>query len=230
MADVRGARRRAALSAQVAVLAARIVTSVSVDGAGVALVTGRGHRATVCATDTTAARLEELQYVLGEGPCVDASSHRAPVLVSDLEDRSEGVQDRWPAFLPEAAQAGVRAVFAMPLRLGAVSLGAIDLYRRAPGPLSAAELRVALLGADAAAVLLLDFAVLGEPVGDDGWQRSAYRFAVHGAAGMVKEQLGTSIEDALVQLRAVAFAQGRSVQDVAEDVIARRLSFPQEGP
>lgn len=219
--------RRAGVTALVAGLARRTVRAAGVDGAGVALVTPRGHRATVCATDDVASRLEELQFVLGEGPCVDAIA-RGPVLVSDLLDRGEGVQDRWPGFLEGAGDAGVRAVFALPLRLGAVSLGAVDLYRHTPGPLSEDQLRAALVGADATALLLLDYAVIGAPVDDDGWQRSAYRLSVHGAAGMVKEQLGSTIEDALVQLRAVAFARGRPLHDIAEDVLARRLSFPQE--
>jgi transcriptional regulator with GAF, ATPase, and Fis domain len=228
MVEDPGGPRRQALTARVTELADRIVASASVDGAGVALVTEKGYRATVCATDGTAARLEELQFLLGEGPCVDATNHRAPVMISDLTDHAEGVQDRWPGFLREAAEAGVRALFALPLRLGAVSLGAIDLYRGDPGPLSPDELRVAMTGADAAALLLLDFVALDQPIADDGWQRSAYRFSVHGAAGMLKEQMGTTIDDALAQLRAVAFAQGRPVQDVADDVIGGRLRFPWE--
>jgi hypothetical protein len=222
--------RRLLLTGQVSELAHRIVTSAAVDGAGVSLVSEQGHRGTVCATDDIAARLEELQFLLGEGPCLDATTFRTPVMISDLTDRGEGVQDRWPGFLVEAADAGARALFALPLRLGAVSLGAIDLYRSVPGPLSPAELRVAMIGADAAALLLLDYVALEDPIVDDVEQRSTYRLSVHAAAGMVKEQLGSTIDDALAQLRAVAFAQGRPVQDVAEDVIARRLAFPLEGP
>ena len=201
---------------------------VGVDGGGVALVTTRGHRATVCATDDVAGRVEELQWLLGEGPCVDASTFRTPVIVADLLDASEGVQARWPGFLDGAAEAGVRAVFALPLRIGAISLGAVDLYRTTPGGLSADNLRNALLSADRVSLLLLDLATGSSPLDDDAWQHSALRFRVHGAAGMVKVQLGVSIELALAQLRAVAFAQGRSVADVADDVVNGRLRFPQE--
>lgn len=209
-------------------LCRRALAPAGVDGAGVALVTRNGHRATVCATDGIAGQIEEAQFTLGEGPCVDASSAGSPVLIDDLADRTHGVQDRWPGFLDHAAAAGVRAVFALPLRIGAVGFGAIDLYRCAPGPLGRGQLRAALLTADAAALLLLglvtDAAVLPEPDED----RSAYRFRVHGAAGMVKVQLGTTIEQALVRLRAVAFVQGRTVDRVATDVIEGRLRFPQE--
>src|SRR5688500_8619014 len=94
----------------------RSLEPVGVDGGGVTLATRTGHRATVCWTDEVASRIEELQFVLGEGPCVDASSNRSPVLIADLLDRREGVQGRWPGFLEEASAAGVRAVFAFPLR------------------------------------------------------------------------------------------------------------------
>jgi hypothetical protein len=198
-----------------------------VDGGGVALVTSRLHRATICATDDVAAVIEEAQFTLGEGPCIDASSGRSPVLVDDLADRSHGVQDRWPGFLDAAARAGVRAVFAFPLRMGAIVLGAMDLYRRTAGPLSPGQLRAALLAADAVAQVLLALATATG--GLEGSSRhSAFRFRVHAATGMVKVQLGTTIEQALAHLRAVAFAHDRTVDDVATDVIEGRLRFPQE--
>jgi hypothetical protein len=222
------APRDAVLARRVEALCERGIGPAGVDGAGVALVTARGHRATICATDAVAARIEEAQFTLGEGPCVDASAARSPVLVDDLTARSQGVQDRWPAFLHEAAEAGVRAVFAFPLRIGAVAFGAMDLYRRSPGPLDARQLRVALLTADAAALALLDLATGTDALGDRPGGDAGFHFRVHGAAGMVKVQLRTTIEDALTQLRAVAFAQGRSIDEVAGDVVEGRLRFPQE--
>lgn len=202
----------------------RCLLPVGVDGGGVALVTGRGHRATVCATDDVASRIEDIQFLLGEGPCIDASSTRSPVLVADLTDPREGVQVRWPGFLPDAAEWGVRAVFAFPLRLGAIALGAMDLYRREPGPLSAGQLRAALLAADAAALALLDVAAPAD-IGGDGAQPVDFRLAVHAAAGMVQVQLRTTIEMALVHLRAAAYVEGRSINDVAAEVVEGRRRF-----
>lgn len=215
------------VATQVAVLVERCVAATGVDGGGVALMTSRGDRATVCATDDVAALVEELQFLVGEGPCVDAAQYRSPVLVSDIDDPREGVQGRWPAFIDGAASAGVRAVFGFPLRVGAVQLGVMDLYRREPGPLEPGELRAALLAADAATSLLLDLAV-GASAGDGAWLQAGMLFKVHGAAGMVSAQLDTGIDQALVQLRAVAYAEDRPMEDVADDVIAGRLRFPQE--
>lgn len=195
-----------------------------------ALVGDRGHRATICATDDIAAAIEEAQFTLGEGPCVDAASARSPVLIDDLTDRAQAVQDRWPGFLEAAAHHGVRAVFAFPLRIGALAIGALDLYRCTPGPLDEAQLRAALLAADEALLALVDGAADREALTSPAATHSAFRLGVQAAAGMVKVQLGTTIEDALAQLRARAFAQGRGLDDVATDVREGRLRFSQEDP
>jgi hypothetical protein len=227
MSDDAGGRAGTAV-ARLERLCRRVLAPVAVDGAGVALVTKNGHRATVCATGTVAEQIEEAQFTLGEGPCVDACLASSPILVDDLTDRSHGVHARWPGFIDHALAAGVRAVFAFPLRIGAVGLGAMDLHRREPGPLGPAQVRAALLAADAAALLLLELATGSTALTTDHQADAAFRFRTHAAAGMVKVQLGTSIEHALVHLRAVAFAQSRSVDEVAADVIAGRLRFPQE--
>ena len=210
------------------------VEAAAVDGGGVSLVTPGGHRGTVCATDDRAAQIEEWQFTFGEGPCVDASNWGSPVLVADLTDPREGVAPRWPAFLQHAHEVGVRATFAFPLRIGAISLGVMDLYRLQPGPLEGEQLTSSLLGADAAALALLDLDLAGhEPSDDptaldDGDSRASYRLVVHAAAGMMTVQLGVSIEHALLHLRAAAYAQGRSINDVAADVVNRRVRYSPE--
>jgi hypothetical protein len=205
------------------------LTSVGVDGAGVSLMTRSGQRAVVYASDEVARRVEDAQFTLGEGPCVDASTSGSPVLISDLQDRAHGVQSRWPSFLDRAAASDVRAVFAFPLCAGAARLGTMDLYRRAPGTLSAEQLRAALLGADVAAAVLLDLAAgSGEGLVADEPAGAGLDLCVHQAAGMVSVQLDTTIDQALVRLRAAAYAQGRPIADVARDVIGRRLHLSQE--
>ena len=76
--------------------------------------------------------IEELQYTLGEGPCVEAHTLNRVVLEPDLAHPSV---PRWLAFTPHAVEAGVRAVFAFPLQVGTARLGALDLYRDGPGGL-----------------------------------------------------------------------------------------------
>src|SRR3954453_22432143 len=98
---------------------------------GVAVLTGLPGQAIRYASNSVSERVEELQVVLGEGPCVDAFSSGQPVLASDLGQVAWG--RRWPAFVPEALAAGARALFALPLQIGAARVGVMDLHREAPG-------------------------------------------------------------------------------------------------
>jgi GAF domain-containing protein len=94
------------------------------------------------ATDARARQLEELQFALDEGPCVEASRSDHPVLHPELTASGVGAL--------AALDAGVHAVFAFPLRVGAVRIGVLDLYRDTPGNLTAVELADAVAFADAA--------------------------------------------------------------------------------
>lgn len=205
------------------------VDTLSVTGAGIAVVTAAGHRGVVCATDGASAKIEDLQLTLGEGPCVDAAASGMPVLLPDLDDADDVAVERWPTFMEGAASAGVRAVFAFPLRVGAISVGVIDLYRDSPGELSAVELPAALMAADAAALALLYLDADGpDAFRDDLDSRASYQLQVHQATGMVMVQAGVTIDQAFLLLRARAFADDRPLADLAADVVARRVRFALE--
>ena len=201
-------------------LAAACVRSLPVTGVGLALMTDDGPAGIVAATDGAARELEELQFTLGEGPCVDASGTGRPVLQPDL---AVTAPLRWPAFAGGALEAGVRAVFAFPLRVGAIRVGVLDLYRDRAGPLSADELTEALSYADAATLVVLD-AQAGFPaltpvaVLDD-------RAEVHQATGVVSVQAAVGLAEALVLLRARAFADPQPLGDLARKVLAGTVDF-----
>jgi GAF domain/ANTAR domain len=205
------------------------VQMLGVTGAGISMVTAAGNRGVVCATDEVSARIEDLQFTLGEGACVDAVQGGTPVIVSDLDQPGDIVVGRWPAFLEGAGTAGVRAVFAFPLRVGAITVGVLDLYRDRSGDLTSGQLAAALMAADATALALLYLSTgHQDSFCDDADGRAAYQMQVHQATGMVKVQAGVTIEEAFLMLRARAFAAGRPVADVAKDVVERRLRFPEE--
>ncbi|MGP0031208.1 MAG: GAF and ANTAR domain-containing protein [Acidimicrobiales bacterium] len=196
---------------------------VGADGAGIMLLSGGAPSGTVCTSNAVSAVIEELQFTLGEGPCLDAYRRALPVLEPDLAD-PDAV--RWPAFAPPAVDAGVRAIFGFPLLVGAVCLGALDLYRTQPGALEVDELADALVMAGVAArsVLTMQSDAMGG-LADGIEDGSQVRFVVHQASGMVAVQLSLSVGEALVRLRAFAFANDRGVTEVAEDVVARRIRF-----
>jgi hypothetical protein len=195
---------------------------VGVDGAGVMLMSGDLPRGSLCTTDEVSHLIEELQYTLGEGPCVDAYQQDMVITEPDLSDPQ---LPRWPAFAPPAVQAGVRAVFGFPMRVGTVRLGALNLYRAVPGQLTGDQHADALVVADVAARWVLE-AQAGAPpdtVAGELEVGADFHFAVHNAAGIVSVQRGISVTEALIRLRAHAFSADRLLADVAMDVIARTL-------
>jgi GAF domain-containing protein len=195
---------------------------MSLDGAALSLMVDGELRGTAGATSPGVELIQELQLSLGQGPCVDAWALREPVVESDLADPEVL---RWPAFAPAAAEAGIRAVFAFPLMLGAIRIGALALYRDHPGGVSADEFGDGLVLADVAVHVML-----GLQAGADGdavhellADQPAYWAEVHQATGMISAQLGVSLDDAFVRMRAFSFAESRPLRDVAGDVVARRL-------
>jgi hypothetical protein len=196
---------------------------VGVSGAGVMLMSGDVPSGSLCTTDDVSDLIEQLQYTLGEGPCVDAYNHNRVVSEPDL---ARPGRPRWIGFTPGAVEAGVRAMFAFPLGVGTARLGALNLYRSGPGPLTDEQYADALVMADVLARWVLDVQAEAPP----GTMAEAlvdgdFHFVVHNAAGAVSVQLGVSITEALIRLRAYAFSNDRQLRDVAEDVVARRLRF-----
>ena len=198
--------------------------ATGMDGAGVSIMSTQGTREPLCATDDLATQIERLQLTLGEGPCVDSSTSGSPVLVPDLTDPDDAVAGRWPVFREEATRLGARAIFAFPIRFGAIGLGAVDLYRRSPGALSLSELGSALNSVDAVGLAVLE---APDQYGDLG-AHATTSMVVHQAAGMVMGQLDSSIEEAMVRLRAAAFAENRTVNELAVDVVNGDRHFSKE--
>lgn len=202
------------------------VVGLDVDGASISLLTTNSGRETLWASDATAELLEDLQFSLGEGVCIEAAVTGRPVLVPDLHD-STGVR-RWPIFAAAVVeQSEVVALFAVPLQWRTVNLGVLNLYRRAPGSLSEAQLRDVMSAADIATLMFLG--VRTDPGDEAGLDHLAHsRAEIHQATGMVLAQLGVSVADALARMRAYAFAEQRLLGDVAHDVVSRRLRFTRD--
>jgi hypothetical protein len=198
------------------------VTSMS--GAGIMVLSGDLAPGPVCTTDPVSELIEDLQFTLGEGPCLDAYRDARPVLEPDLLAPATA---RWPAFSPAACDAGVRAVFGFPLQVSGVRLGALNLYRDRSGPLGPDQHADALAAAELVGEAVLTMQALA-PSGHLARQLEAgagVRLVVHQASGMVAAQLDVGVDEALLRLRAYAFGHERGLTDVARDVVARRLRF-----
>ena len=191
-------------------------------------VTSKSDLVTAAASSPDSARVEELQFTMGEGPCLAAFASRSPVLVPNL---SEAATTTWPGYGPAAHDHGVRAVFAFPLQIGAARLGALDVYRDEPGALSAWALSRALTYADVAMQTVLEAQAAvggsGDPLWTDG---DDAQFDVYQAQGMVMIQLGVDAAEALSRMRAHAYANNVGLGEVAERILGRRLRLEADHP
>lgn len=174
---------------------------------------------TIAASDATAARLDEIQLDLGQGPCWDAVAAGSPVSIVDT-----GADARWPLFSEAVDALDVSSVFAFPLTFAGLSIGAVDLYSRAPVTLDD-ELLLAISRRSPATSLGVLAAVLRDNEDDESSNPGSRRI-VHQATGMIIARYRLGPDDALVLLRAHAFAQHRPVIDVAQDIVDRHDGFP----
>ncbi|MFB2580988.1 GAF and ANTAR domain-containing protein [Herbiconiux sp. P15] len=176
---------------------------------------------TVGASDAIAGGLSEVQLDAGEGPGWDAYSTGMPVLEPDVHAL---MPLRWPIVLHALADQGVQSVFSFPLAVGSLKIGAVDLYSDTSEMLSDDSVAgaVGLASAASSAVLHRALDHLDEELPDEG---PFSRREVHQATGMVVAQMRISPEDALLLIRAHAFASGRSVRETAADITTRRISL-----
>lgn len=203
---------------------AAAVDAFDVDGAALTIIGATGGRLLVHATDTLSFELDELQFTLGEGPCIDAKYTGSPVLVGAMAGPE--AQARWPGFARDAVILDVGAEFAFPLLSATVPFAVLQTYRHDPGELSRDHLAagMSLLETSKARILHeltqhLSPVVAHAPLGVND------RTEVHQASGMVAVQLGIPIDDALARIRAAAYSRHVPVSAFAHDVITGQYVF-----
>jgi hypothetical protein len=247
--DVRSGNRSDSLFTGVGSVCDTVARLAAADGAAVAVFAPSQSRELVYATDAVAQQIDDLQFTLGEGPCLDAYRGASPQLCPRLDT---GVpMSRWPAFCIDAVALGVRAVFAFPVPGPRESLGVLELYRRAVGVLEPRQFDSAAVCAAAVGQTLLSnwdmhvFSAVDAAAAIDAASADAAaapqtsstfsRAGVYMAAGMVAVQLSVSADEGLDRLRAYTYANGLAINAVAADIVARRLSLgrrrddPQDG-
>ncbi|MCT7658310.1 GAF and ANTAR domain-containing protein [Mycobacterium deserti] len=198
-----------------------------IDAAAISLIFDGANTGTLGSSSAPARVYDELQFTLGEGPCLMSVARRAPVLVADLADPSDR---RWPIYGPAMLSHQIRAVFAMPVLVAGEYVGALDFFRARPGVLEGKHLAGAVAAAELAELSVLDLmdgdlqAAANDPASNAWTELHALsRTEVSQATGMLVAQLGIEPAEALVRLRAHAYATGRSATDVARDILERRL-------
>ncbi|MGB9302725.1 MAG: GAF and ANTAR domain-containing protein [Mycobacterium sp.] len=205
------------------------VVLFDIDAAAISLVFDGASGGTLGSSGEPARMYDELQFTLGEGPCLDSVTGRIPILAVDLADPEEV---RWPAYGPAMLGHQIRSVTAVPILVAGEFVGALDLFRARPGSLLSDELAGAVAAAEIAGVPLLDLldgdlqAAVADP-NSNAWAElnTLSRAEVSQATGVLVAQLEIEPAEALVRLRAYAYAAGRSVNDVARDILDHRLKL-----
>jgi len=199
------------------------VELVPVSGASITVFRQPGAQSTICVSDGIAEELDQLQFDLGEGPRWETARTGLATVSGDLRaDRHPA----WPVFGTAAAQLGVGALFSFPMRLGVHLMGVADLYRRDAGPLGEdATQRAFNIARQVAGPAAERASRSAEAEVLETPDAPALRREVHQATGMILMQLEIEAAEAFSMLQAHAFARGRTVEDVARDVVLRRLDF-----
>lgn len=212
-----GSRLRAICEAGLALL--------SVSGTGVMLMAERVHQGTLHATDGTIQQLEDLQNAAAEGPCIDAYTLGQPVIAPDLNE--DVWRERWPVLVPRVLEAGIQALFSLPLQIDEASIGALNLYRDRPGGLTGPEIVDARLLAAMATREVLVLQAEALPGGLPGMigDLSGDRTAIEQATGMVAVQLDADIPAAARRLREAAVDEARPLAEIAYEVVAGTRRF-----
>lgn len=195
-----------------------------VAGAGISMFGTSGLRIPVGASGDRAAIAERLQFTAGEGPCLDAHALSRSVLATESL-----MAQRWPEFYSGlVARTPFRAITAIPLPLGLKGAGTVDLLFNSSADM--AELDIV----DADAVLgevdrilrtesVVEFSLLGPGPAWLSSPSAGSRNTVFVALGFLNIALEVSTQDALALLRARAYAAGRTVDDIARDIVDRRM-------
>jgi hypothetical protein len=204
-------------------LCAPFVELLPVSGASISIFRRSGNSTTVCTSDPLARRLDAMQFGLGEGPRWVVARTGKPSISADVARESH---PDWPVFGAGIAALDVGALFAFPILTGPVLVGVVDLYRRTPGPLGHDATSQALTLARRVAAPAVREALRSAADAEAPHAKApALRREVHQAVGMVFVQLGVTTVEALALLRAYAFSTNRPLEDIARDVVERRMDF-----
>lgn len=216
-------------STDVSDLCSPFLGSLPISGASVTVVSSSGSQLALCASNALAFRIQELQFELGEGPEWSVARSGGSVLIPDV---AVGGHEDWPVFGAAISELGAGALFCFPMQMGAVTVGVATLHCEAPRELTQDQQTTALAIASAIAGSAVQRAMVS--ANDDGAVESsampALRREVHQATGIILVQLDTTATIAYSRLQAYAFANGRTVQAVAHDVVTGKITFETSSP
>ena len=205
-------------------ITARTAELIGVPAVGLLLADTHGHLQVMAASDEATRLLELFQIQVRQGPCLDAYVSRTPVVNADLWTAG----DRWPAFAPRATATGFRSVHALPLRLRARVIGALNLFGTHTGGLEPGDVKVVQALADVATIGLLQERAIhhGEILTEQLQHALTSRVIIEQAKGALARAHNGDVDRAFELLRRYARNHNLKLIDVARTVVTDPASIP----
>jgi len=194
-----------------------------VEHAGLLVADPLGDLHVVAATSEVTHLIELLQIQNEQGPCLDA--FRSGQLVNSGPINGPEARERWPELTEAAAAAGFGSITALPMRLRDRILGALNLFRVAPEPLSPEDLAVAQAFANIATISILQARATHDAreVIDQLQTALDTRVAIEQAKGYIAQHSQLTMDEAFGRIRVYARSHNLLLRDVANDIVARSL-------
>lgn len=211
----------------VQLLAHRCTEILQADTAGVLLETPDGHLKLAGAVSEEMYAIEQVEIELGQGLCIDAYRSREPVIAPDLVEFG----DRWPQVVPRLRQLGMQAGYGFPLWLRGDCIGALNLYRRAPGEFRDDDIRLGQAFAHMAAIgILQERRVAHAQQRADQLQHALdMRVMIEQAKGVLAQRHGIPPKAAFEALRAHARRNRLRVHDLSKRIVEEGVEIPVRG-
>jgi GAF domain-containing protein len=192
-------------------------------GAGVTLIDAQARPTSTASTNTIVKQADQLQYDLGEGPCLTAWASAQAVQVDDLRD-----DRRWPEWASAGARLGLLSCISVPLLIPDVTgrtepeiVGAMKVYSDQPHAFDSHSEQVLSLLAEPAALILANLqareraAQLSDVLKDALHSRSVIDLA----KGVLMERMHVTERGALQVMITRARTQKMLLSAVAQDIL-----------
>jgi GAF domain-containing protein len=196
---------------------------LAVDAVGILLSDGAGHLQPVAASSEQARLLELFQLQSEQGPCLECFATGEAIVIGNLTAEA----GRWPAFAEKAIKAGFTGLVALPMRLRAQRIGAMNLFMRdAVRPASGVDLDMDPWAVGQALADVATIGIIGERAAREHQllaQQLQFalnsRVIIEQAKGMLAERGQMSVDQAFVVMRDYARRSNQKLAGVAQAVI-----------
>ena len=191
---------------------AAVASVLEVRHVGVSLLHRDRSEAVNVGSDRVTTAAQDTEFTVGEGPVHDVAASGDPLAVDEAE-----LPSRWPRFASAVARLGVSAVAAAPMRTSVGCLGVLTVFDPPVESARSAEMMATVADALTHSSVLAPQSA--DPLDLPLLAGADHHNVVHQASGMVAEQLGCAVEDAIVVLRARAFVMDEQLTEIAAEVV-----------